>query len=353
MPVWNQLISWPRIRLWLVVTLLWAFLRTLSSNTEFSVWLMRCGLITALGVLAYGVLDFWPRRLPIWAPRWVVQLAAVVVIMPPGVYLSYALTQGTANVFALGETYRDGWFFTTFMGALLGPWIALGALLRRSEAFAREQSMIFQSRSSKLERAALDARLKLLQAQIEPHFLFNTLANIRSLVRKSGSPEADAMLESLIVYLRAAVPTLGAEHCTIAQEQLTVSAYLELMRMRMPDRLSYTISVAPDTLALHCPPMAMLTLVENAIKHGIDPSEAGGTVDVNVTLRGQRVRVRVADTGVGLPPHRVGGSGTGLANLRERLALAFHGQARMRMIAGKPRGIVAEIEFPARSEDAT
>lgn len=194
----------------------------------------------------------------------------------------------------------------------------------------------------------MDARLRLLQAQVEPHFLFNTLANIRSLVRRSGSADATAMLDKLIDYLRAAVPKLEAGQATFEHEQQMVCAYLELMRMRMPDRLGYTVHIDPEALALHCPPMALITLVENAIKHGIDPGETGGTVDVCVTVRDQRVQVRVADTGVGLQPRRAGQSGTGLSNLRERLALAFGDDARVRLGSTAAEGTVAEAEFPAR-----
>jgi LytS/YehU family sensor histidine kinase len=238
------------------------------------------------------------------------------------------------------------------MGVLLGPWIALAALLRRSEAFAREQALAFQLKASELERKVLEARLKLWQAQVQPHFLFNTLANIRSLVRKSGSADAAAMLDNLIAYLRAAVPRLDAERSTLAHEEQGVLAYLELMPLRMPDRLRYAVTIEARALAVHCPPMILLTLAENAIKHGIDPSENGGTVDVLVQLHDQRVQVRVADTGVGLRRHGDRGSGTGLTSLRERLRLAFGGEAHVRLTSAQPQGAVAEVEFPARTTDA-
>ena len=351
---WSRLVAWPRVRLWLVVTVIWALMRTLTSETTgLAEWLVRCGLAAALGVLAYGVLDQWPRQLPAVTPRWILQLLAVLLVMPPATYLGYAATLGTLDVLSLGTTYRDGWLITAFMGVLVGPWIALGALLHRSEAFAREQALAFQLRSSELERKAVDARLRLLQAQVEPHFLFNTLANIRSLVRRSGSADATAMLDNLIDYLRAALPRLGAGHETFEEEQQIVCAYLELMRMRMPDRLTYTVRIDPAALVLHCPPMTLTTLVENAIKHGIDPSEAGGTVDVLVTVRDQRVQVRVADTGVGLQAQRGDLVGTGLANLRERLTLAFGDKAQVRLGSAGTDGTVAEAEFPAHRGDPT
>lgn len=344
----GPLISWPRVRLWLVVTVVWALIRTLSSVTPFVEWLARCGLAAALGVLAFDLADRWPRRGVSWSPRWIWHLLAVLIVMPPATYLGYAVTVGKVNILALGPGYRDGWFFTAFLGVLFGPWIALGALLHRSEAFAKAQALDFQLKSSELERKALDARLRLLRAQVEPHFLFNTLANIRSLVRRTGSEEATAMLDNLIAYLRASVPKLEAEDATFEHERRIVCAYLELMRMRMPDRLEYVVHVDPHASALYCPPMGLLTLVENAIKHGIDPSETGGTVDVRVTVSGQRVHVRVADTGVGLREGSHSASGTGLSNLRERLELVFGQDARVRLDRRHPTGVVAEAEFPVR-----
>ncbi|RQO55581.1 sensor histidine kinase [Paucibacter sp. KBW04] len=344
----GPLVSWPRVRLWLLVTLVWALIRTMSSVTPFAEWLARCGLATALGVLAFDLADRWPRQTSSWSTRWIWHLLAVLIAMPPATYLGYALTVGQLNVLALGPGYRDGWFATAFLGVLVGPWIALGALLHRSEAFAQAQAQDFQLKSSELERKALDARLRLLQAQVEPHFLFNTLANIRSMVRRSGSEEATAMLDNLIAYLRAAVPEIEAEDSTFEQERRIVCAYLELMRMRMPDRLEYAVRIDQEASTLYCPPMGLLTLVENAIKHGIDPSETGGRVDVQVTVSGPRVHVRVADTGVGLRAGSRNSLGTGLSNLRERLELVFGQDAQVRLVSGQAAGMVAEAEFPVR-----
>jgi LytS/YehU family sensor histidine kinase len=278
------------------------------------------------------------------------QLLAVFIAVPVGVLLAHSISmaidihashqrpQMTALVVLMGE------------GLLFGPWIALVAMLRQRDIFARNQALAFQLERSELEREASDARLHLLQAQVKPHFLFNTLANVQALV-DSGSPRASGVLRSLIAYLRAAVPRLQDSTTTIQQELELAQAYLEVMHMRMPDRLSYSFRVDDAAAGLTCPRMTLLTLVENAVRHGIDPAEEGGRIDVDVSIRAGRCTVRVTDTGVGL---RAGahGLGSGLASLRERLRLAFGGDADLRLEAVAPRGVLACLEFPARNQTA-
>src|ERR687897_1601153 len=191
------------------------------------------------------------------------------------------------------------------------------------------------------------ARLHLLQAQVAPHFLFNTLANVQALV-DVGSPHASAVLRSLVAYLRAAVPLLHEPAATIERELQLVRPYLELMQMRMPDRLQYAMNVDPSALKVRCPPTTLLTLVENAVRHGIDPSEEGGRIDIDVQLRGGRCLVRVSDTGVGLQSAG-NGLGTGLSTLRERLRLIFGDAAHLRLTANGPRGAAVEIDMPAHT----
>ena len=155
------------------------------------------------------------------------------------------------------------------------------------------------------------------------------------------------VLASLIAYLRAAVPRLNDPATTLEQELDLVRAYLEVMHMRMPDRLQFMLHADDEALTLDCPTTILLTLVENAVRHGIDPSEDGGRIEVRVQLFNGRCRAQVIDTGIGLD-HEIDGSGTGLSNLRERLQLAFGRDAQLQLLALEPHGVCAELEFPAR-----
>ncbi|HSI58631.1 MAG TPA: histidine kinase [Ideonella sp.] len=343
----RRILAWRRLRFALLAALPFGLLFSISSaTTSAAAWVLRTMILGLVLLLAYGLFEAWPERLPGWLARWVLQLLGVVVAVPIGVYAAYWVTTG-GDPQLLRDPQRLGGYFKMCFGAVLfAPWMALGAMVRQREALARHQALAFQLERSEYERQALDARLRLLQTQVQPHFLFNTLANVRALVR-AGSPQATAVLDSLIAYLRAAVPRLDEPTTTLASELALVRAYLELMHMRMPDRLQFTLHADDAALALRCPPMALLTLVENAVRHGIDPGEEGGRIEVSVALREGRCFARVVDTGVGLQ-QADGGLGTGLATLRERLQLAFGGDAQLRLSGLVPHGVCAELEFPAR-----
>jgi LytS/YehU family sensor histidine kinase len=271
----------------------------------------------------------------------------VALVIPLSAWVAYFLTTQSDPMPFWQESDRlQGFGFMTFVGLLIAPWIAVSALIGQINGHAQRQALAFDLERSELERRALNARMRLLQAQVEPHFLFNTLANVRELV-DSGSPQASTVLGSLIAYLRAAVPRLHNPATTLSQELDLVRAYLEVMHMRIPDRLQFVLHVDDAALALQCPPMALLTLVENAVRHGIDPSEDGGRIEVRVTLHDARCLAQVIDTGVGMRPS--GDSlGTGLATLRERLQLIFDHDAQLRISQISPHGVCAELEFPAR-----
>jgi hypothetical protein len=317
-------------------------------ESSLSSLFLRTSILGLAGTAAFAAFEVWPRSLPRWVRRWALQVVAVGVFMPLTTVLIYVLaTPEGATPFWENPARMSGWTHLTVAGILLAPWTALAAVVRQKEAFARDQKLMFALERSELERQALDSRLHLLQAQVAPHFLFNTLANVQALV-DAGSPHASAVLRSLTAYLRAAVPLLHESAATIERELQLVRPYLELMQMRMPDRLQYAIDVDPLALTVRCPPTTLLTLVENAVRHGIDPSEEGGRIDVEIARVGQRCLVRVTDTGAGL--HQSANSlGTGLTTLRERLQLIFGDAAHLHLFPNTTRGAVVEVDMPAHT----
>ena len=321
----------------------WLLLLT-HRTTAPSSMLLRLVNLALSATMAFALFEVWPRRLPRWCQRWVLQVVAVGASIPIAASAMYV---PFAPVGAPPFLEDNDWMLVTFAAMLVAPWTALAAIVRQKEAFARNQELTFALERSELERQALDARLHLLQAQVAPHFLFNTLANVQALV-DAGSPHASVLLRSLTAYLRAAVPLLNESAATIERELQLVQPYLELMQMRMPDRLQYAMNVDSSALKVRCPPTTLLTLVENAVRHGIDPSEEGGRIDVDIARRGERCVVRVTDTGGGLH-QSARGLGTGLMTLRERLHLIFGDAAHLRLTPNSPRGAVVEIDMPAQT----
>ncbi|HJT98315.1 MAG TPA: histidine kinase [Rhodanobacteraceae bacterium] len=341
------LLAWQRV----VFTLGFAFVISLPLaigwKSGFVSLEVRVLTIAFVAMLVFGLFEQWPKRLPRWLARWALQVVGVMLAMPISTFAIYVLsTAPGAPPFWQVPDRMTGFSGLTALGIFIAPWIALAALVRQKDALARHQALAFELERSEFERQALDARLHLLQAQVAPHFLFNTLANVQALV-DAGSPQASAVLRNLVAYLRAAVPRLREPVTTLKQELELVTAYLELMHMRMPDRLQFALHFEEADLALRCPPLTLLTLVENAVRHGIDPGEEGGRIDIHVERQGERCRVRVVDTGVGLGASN-GGLGTGLSTLRERLQLIFGDAAELRVRANAPRGVIAEIEIPAQ-----
>ena len=345
------LLGWRRLLFTLCASILLGLLLSLGWKSGLLSLLIRTVLLGLIAMLMFGLFEQWPKRLPAWLARWVLQVLGVALVMPISTFAMYVLsTNAGAPPFWQVQDRLVGFGTLTFLGMLLAPWAALAALMRQKDALARHQALAFELERSELERKALDARLRLLQAQVEPHFLFNTLANVRELV-DAGSPQASTVLGSLIAYLRAAVPRLQEPATTLGQELELVRAYLEVMHMRMPDRLQFVLHADEAAMALHCPPMTLLTLVENAVRHGIDPSEGGGRIEVRVVAQDGRCRAQVIDTGVGLRDAGEG-LGTGLSTLHERLQLVFGDDAQLRLTALAPHGVRAELEFPARRSPA-
>ena len=205
------------------------------------------------------------------------------------------------------------------------------------------------------ERRATEAQLKLLQGQIEPHFLFNTLANVLGLMDTDTS-RARLMLESFVEYLRGSLGSLRLEQQTLGHEVDLVNAYLRIVAIRMEGRLRYGVDVPEALRAVPLPALMLQPLVENAIRHGLEPKIAGGCVTVTARLSTGTLTLIVSDDGLGLPaPHHgstrglLAGSGTALDNIRERLQQRFGDSASLRIEPALPRGVCATLTLPTTS----
>jgi hypothetical protein len=198
-----------------------------------------------------------------------------------------------------------------------------------------------------LERQATEARLRLLQAQIEPHFLFNTLANLHSLIGIDAA-RAQHMLEHLNDYLRASLQAARKPEATLGDEFALIARYLELLSVRMGERLSWSLALPRSLEAEPLPPMLLQPLVENAIKHGLEPKVEGGRIEVSAQVRGERLSLLVRDSGLGLGRHDTAGTGLGVQHVRERLAASYGASAWLRLENQHPAGVLASIELPMR-----
>ena len=244
---------------------------------------------------------------------------------------------------------KAGWVAST-----VAIWTLLGgmayALLRvsRAQRAGREQlTRLFREREA-LKAQQTEAQLSALHAQIEPHFLFNTLANVKRLYETQ--PERGRnMLVALIAYLRAALPGMRRHESTLADELELVRHYLAILQMRMGERLSFDIAAPPDLLTARLPTLVLPTLVENAIKHGLSPLPEGGRIAIRAdhTADGG-FSVEVMDNGQGFGAAS-GGTGVGLANTRARLAARFGDAAELELEAAQPRGVIARVRLPAEA----
>ena len=196
----------------------------------------------------------------------------------------------------------------------------------------------------RMARELSESHLRLLRAQIEPHFLFNTLGAVQQLAEK-GAPLAAELTANLIAFLRASLDEMRREQVTLQTDFGLIGAYLQVMKVRMGERLRYRLDL-PDALArVNIPAMLLLTLVENAIKHGIEPSLRGGEVNVAAQQEHGLICIRVENSGVGMSASQ--GGGQGLDNVRTRLNLAYAGAATLLMHDNPDGGVIAEIRLPA------
>jgi len=213
---------------------------------------------------------------------------------------------------------------------------------RRAELTASEATK--RADTEQLERTVLEARMEALQAQIEPHFLFNTLASIDQLIQ-TDPPRASKMQQSLIRYLRSALPQMrDGSRPSLGQQIGLCSAFLEIMSVRMEGRLQPVVTVPEGLKSAVFPSMMLQTLVENAIKHGLEPKPEGGRLEIGAEIVDGQLAVHVQDNGIGFMPKAEGG--VGLANVRERLKAMYSGRAELIISVPPTGGTCATIKVP-------
>lgn len=299
--------------------------------TPPTIFLAKLWISHAVAFVLLAGVTRWPRAAA--STRSVIAAAAVATLI--GGFAGVLI--GIAPDWWLAEDARrvvSEWLQGSGFAAFFVAWpIAMTAV-------ARQRHALVESR-----RQLAEAHLHALQAQIEPHFLMNTLANLRHLIRRD-SVVAATMLDHLADFLQSALQRTRTTTTTLGQELDLIENYLSIMRIRLADRLEFSIRCEERLKATVIPPLLLQPLVENAVEHGIEPSECGGSVDIAIDSASGRLRATISDDGVGFDAARVDESGLGLKNVRERLATLYGAGAALTVEPRDGRGTVATLLMP-------
>ena len=285
---------------------------------------------------------------------WIMHPAFLGIVMPiGGIYLAYTLALWLLTG---GLVFRivDGWRELVFASCVaVGIGWALWEAIETSrlrEVALRERAEL-EASVARADRERATAELKTLRAQVEPHFLYNTLSNVVSLIEREPQT-AKRMTERLIGYLRHTLDASRREHATVGDEFEIVGDYLEILRIRMGARLTYVLEASDEVRAMSLSPMLLQPLVENAIKHGLEPKIEGGNVSVSARAETGALRIEIADTGLGFGVATdTGGSGSGLANVRARLKALYGDSAKLTIdqLAEPATGTKISLFIPAHA----
>ncbi len=246
------------------------------------------------------------------------------------------------------EKTKSSKWFKNFIALLVFGLFGMKALMG-GKVRAEEQAKVANATAEReaLLRQVSEAQMQMMQAQVEPHFLFNTLASVEYLI-ETDPPRAAAMQRSLISYLRAVLPQMreNAAKTNLGREADIVKSYLQLLKMRMEERLNIDFVMPEDLRSASFPPMMLQSVVENAIKHGLEVKADGGTLQFRAEVLGNRLRVTVKDDGLGFGAVPSNGTGLGLQNIRERLKLIYKDSGQLIITANEPSGVCVAIEIP-------
>lgn len=301
----------------------------------------------ALVWLSSGVFDPWLAR-RVSAFGWRLLLGELVVM--GGLAVLTWLVFGLLFPGLLGRPvttpglYRIS-YTTAVVFALVYGWL----LFARASVGSQSTAQQLQTDTDRLAASLSRAELAMLQAQIEPHFLFNTLALIKTQYRVDPA-QARRVMATLIAFLESAAPALQQDQWTLGQELALVRLYLDILRHRFGTRLTYAVEAPAASLAARLPALVMATLVENAVRHGLAPKAGDGNITIRVQDWSAALHIEISDNGVGLRQH--GGSGQGLATVRARLASAFGSHASLLVEANPTGGVRAVVCVPAGASHA-
>jgi signal transduction histidine kinase len=353
---------WPAsVRRNLVYTALWSSLIGVLLTAFFAIMrgrpagsfpmLLGLTLLTSntIGFLIHGVLAALRRAFPAAYARrtWTMRTCQVLLIeccAVLGFTVPDAVLRGVDPLTAL---LRTGALAPMLPMGLVVTALTMAILATNERRLVRETAAAQQQRQiAEAAQLLAEARLRTLQAQIEPHFLYNTLSNVVSLIG-SEPDRAKHMLERLIDFLRASLSASRAEQATLGAELDLAGAYLDLLTVRMGARLRWRIEADEACRDLKIAPMLIQPLVENAIMHGIEPKLEGGEIVVRASCAGGLLRIEVSDDGMGLgnAPPRPGG-GVGLSNLRERLRSLHGSKAQLQLVENQPAGVSSRLLLP-------
>ncbi len=285
-------------------------------------------------------LEGWMRRL-----GYVGNLAYYVLLPIGGVFLGFAIIAQYMEVGFTTWLRRPSVIYSMlFTSLMISMIIAVVMSLKERAALAEAVLAREKEKTERIEREAALANLRALQAQIEPHFLFNTLANVTGLIDPDPA-KAKRMLESFIRFLRASLAATRSESTTLASEAELIGAYLDVLAIRMGARLRYAIDIEPGLAAFTLPPMLLQPVVENASRHGLEPKVDGGEIRVGARRVEGFVEIEIADTGVGFAPTTAGGMG--LTNIRDRVRLLYGERGSLAVRENHPAGTVVALRIPA------
>lgn len=351
--------STPRAELW--PDTLKGVLRAIAVAAVF--WALAA---TLLYVLSPG-LDTWPRLMVFSECVGLTMVACVLLLRRPRAFSRFkpmtrwiltgviAIPTGyfVGHQFAfllLGEPLRMVGYLSVSLIPIIFTMLVGGLGLH---AYATRERLAQEAAArSEAQRLAVESQLRLLRAQLEPHMLFNTLSNLRSLLREDVD-RAESMIDQLIVYLRSALAASQTESVALSREFAQLRAYLDIMALRMGPRLSFRLELPADLETITVPPMLLQPLVENAIKHGLEPKVGAGSIEVVARAMPAGIEIRVSDSGLGLPAHeeaeaaaRSAGTSYGLQHVRDRLQAVYGPAARLTLERRAPAGVSAVVFIP-------